>query len=296
MDHIDKKCSMNAIVGTTNAGKSTLINMLVGQKVAAVTPKVQTTRVRMHAVLNNENVQLIFIDTPGIFSPKTKLERFIVKHAWMSLKGIENVILLLDVKNYLNKHIEKIISRIKQSNINAILVVNKIDLVSQSLVDKAIEHMYSLHSFSKAFTISALHDIGLNRLINYLCEISPNGPWLYPEGQISDAPLKFFIAEITREKLFLSLHHELPYSLSVVTEALEEKGDGSLIVKQVVYVTKDNHKTIVLGKKGEMIKKVSIESRSELEKILDLKIHLFLFVKVRELWQDHLNECVGYVE
>ncbi|CEI85239.1 GTPase Era [Ehrlichia minasensis] len=296
MDHIDKKCSMNAIVGTTNAGKSTLINMLVGQKVAAVTPKVQTTRVRMHAVLNNENVQLIFIDTPGIFSPKTKLERFIVKHAWMSLKGIENVILLLDVKNYLNKHIEKIISRIKQSNINAILVVNKIDLVSQSLVDKAIEHMYSLHSFSKAFTISALHDIGLNRLINYLCEISPNGPWLYPEGQISDAPLKFFIAEITREKLFLSLHHELPYSLSVVTEALEEKVDGSLIVKQVVYVTKDNHKTIVLGKKGEMIKKVSIESRSELEKILDLKIHLFLFVKVRELWQDHLNECVGYVE
>ncbi|AAZ68585.1 GTPase Era [Ehrlichia canis] len=296
MDHIDKKCSMNAIVGTTNAGKSTLINMLVGRKVAAVTPKVQTTRVRMHAVLNNENVQLIFIDTPGIFSPKTKLEKFIVKHAWMSLKGIENVILLLDVKNYLNKHIEKIISRIKQSNINAILVVNKIDMVSQALVDKAIEYMYSLHNFSKTFTISALHDIGLNRLINYLCEISPSGPWLYPEGQISDAPLKFFIAEITREKLFLSLHHELPYSLSVVTEALEEKVDGSLIVKQVIYVTKDNHKTIILGKKGEMIKKISIESRSELEKILDLKIHLFLFVKVRELWQDHLNECVGYVE
>ncbi|ABD45234.1 GTP-binding protein Era [Ehrlichia chaffeensis str. Arkansas] len=296
MDHISKKCSMNAIVGTTNAGKSTLINMLVGQKVAAVTPKVQTTRVRMHAVLNNENVQLIFIDTPGIFSPKTKLEKFIVKHAWMSLKGIENVILLLDVKNYLNKHIEKIISRIKQSNINAILVVNKIDTVPTSSVDKAIEHMYSLHSFSKTFTISALHDIGLSRLVDYLCEISPNGPWLYPEDQISDAPLKFFMAEITREKLFLSLHHELPYSLSVVTEALEEKEDGSLVVKQVIYVTKDSHRTIILGKKGEMIKKISMESRSDLAKILDLKIHLFLFVKVREFWQNHLDECVGYVE
>ncbi|AHC39326.1 GTPase Era [Ehrlichia muris] len=296
MDHTDKKCSMTAIVGTTNAGKSTLINMLVGQKVAAVTPKVQTTRVRMHAVLNNENVQLIFIDTPGIFSPKTKLEKFIVKHAWMSLKGIENIILLLDVKNYLNKHVEKIVSRIKQSNINAILVINKIDMVSVSSIDRAIEHMYLLHNFSKTFTISALHDIGLSRLTDYLCEISPSGPWLYPENQISDAPLKFFMAEITREKLFLSLHHELPYSLSVVTEALEEKEDGSLIVKQVIYVTKDSHRTIILGKKGEMIKKISIESKSDLQEILDLKIHLFLFVKVREFWQNHLDECVGYVE
>ena len=296
MDHIDSKCSMNAIVGTTNAGKSTLINMLVGQKVAAVTSKVQTTRVRMHAILNNKNVQLIFIDTPGIFSPKTKLEKFLVKHAWMSLKGIENVILLLDVKNYLNKHIEKIVSRIKRSNINAILVINKIDIVPESLVNQAKDYMYSLHNFSKTFTISALHEIGLNSLVNYLCEISPEGPWLYPENQVSDAPLKFFLAEITREKLFIALHHELPYFLSVVTEVLEERKDSSMIVKQVIYVTKDSHKTIILGKKGEMIKKISMESRSELEKILNVKIHLFLFVKVREFWQDHLNECVGYVE
>ena len=287
---------MNAIVGTTNAGKSTLINMLVGRKVAAVTSKVQTTRVRMHAILNNENVQLIFIDTPGIFSPKTKLERFLVRHAWMSLKGIENVILLLDVKNYLNKDIEKIISRVKRSNINTILVINKIDVVSESSVNRAKEYMYSLHNFNKTFTISALYEIGLSSLIDYLCEISPSGPWLYPEDQVSDAPLKFFIAEITREKLFIELHHELPYSLSVVTEVLEEKEDGSIVVKQVIYVTRDSHKIIILGKKGEMIKKIGMESRSELEKILNVRIHLFLFVKVREFWQDHLNECVGYVE
>ncbi|WDM85013.1 GTPase Era [Ehrlichia sp. JZT12] len=296
MDYVNRKCSMNAIVGTTNAGKSTLINMLVGRKVAAVTSKVQTTRVRMHAILNNENVQLIFIDTPGIFSPKTKLERFLVRHAWMSLKGIENVILLLDVKNYLNKDIEKIISRVKRSNINTILVINKIDVVSESSVNRAKEYMYSLHNFNKTFTISALYEIGLSSLIDYLCEISPSGPWLYPEDQVSDAPLKFFIAEITREKLFIELHHELPYSLSVVTEVLEEKEDGSIVVKQVIYVTRDSHKIIILGKKGEMIKKIGMESRSELEKILNVRIHLFLFVKVREFWQDHLNECVGYVE
>ncbi|GAT75422.1 GTP-binding protein Era [Ehrlichia ruminantium] len=296
MNHVGRKCSMSAIVGTTNAGKSTLVNVLVGQKVAAVTPKVQTTRVRMHAVSNHENVQLIFIDTPGIFSPKTKLEKFLVKHAWMSLKGIENVIVLVDVKNYLNQHLKKIIDRIKHSNLNAILVLNKIDIVHQSIVSEVIEYMYSLYKFSKVFTISALYGIGIDKLVDYLCETSPYGPWLYNDDQISDAPLKFFMAEITREKLFITLRHELPYSLSVVTELVEEKEDNSLIIKQVIYVTKDSHKTIILGKKGEMVKKISMESKSDLENILQVKVHLFLFVKVREFWQNHLNECVGYAE
>ncbi|CAH58271.1 GTPase Era [Ehrlichia ruminantium] len=296
MNHVGRKCSMSAIVGATNAGKSTLVNVLVGQKVAAVTPKVQTTRVRMHAVSNHENVQLIFIDTPGIFSPKTKLEKFLVKHAWMSLKGIENVIVLVDVKNYLNQHLKKIIDRIKHSNLNAILVLNKIDIVHQSIVSEVIEYMYSLYKFSKAFTISALYGIGIDKLVDYLCETSPYGPWLYNDDQISDAPLKFFMAEITREKLFITLRHELPYSLSVVTELVEEKEDNSLIIKQVIYVTKGSHKTIILGKKGEMVKKISMESKSDLENILQVKVHLFLFVKVREFWQNHLNECVGYAE
>ncbi|QGR02606.1 GTPase Era [Ehrlichia ruminantium] len=296
MDHIGTKCSMNAIVGTTNAGKSTLVNLLVGQKVAAVTSKVQTTRVRMHAISNHDNIQLIFIDTPGIFSPKTKLEKFLVKHAWMSLKGIENVILLVDVNNYLNQHVKKIISRIKHSGLNAILVINKIDIVTKSLVDQVIEYMYSLHKFDKTFAISALHGTGIDKLVDYLCETSPYGPWLYAADQISDAPLKFFMAEITREKLFIALRHELPYLLSVVTELVEEKENNSLVVKQVIYVTRDSHKVIILGKKGEMIKRIGMESRSDLEDILQVKVHLFLFVKVRELWQDHLNECVGYVE
>ena len=175
-------------------------------------------------------------------------------------------------------------------------MINKIDIVSESLVNQVIEYMYSLYRFSKTFTISALHGIGLNRLVDYLCETSPYGPWLYNEDQISDAPLKFFMAEITREKLFIALHHELPYSLSVVTELIEEKENNSLVVKQVIYVAKDSHKIIILGKKGEMVRKISMESRVDLEDILQVEIHLFLFVKVREFWQDHLNECVGYVK
>ncbi|WP_410522130.1 GTPase Era [Neoehrlichia mikurensis] len=283
---------MIAVVGTTNAGKSTLINILVGQKVSIVTPKVQTTRVRMNAIYTNQDVQLIFTDTPGIFSAKTKLEKFLVKHAWMSMKGIDLVMLVIDPKKYLDIHIVKIINKIKNSKIKAVLVVNKLDLISQRDLDVILEYISRLHNFENIFAISALKNLGINVLMKYLSETSAYGPWLYSGDQITDASMKFFTAEITREKLFMILCQELPYNLSVVTEQIEER-KKSLIIKQVIYVIKENHKTIVIGKNANIIKNVSLQSKNELEELFQIKIHLFLFVKIRKFWQDHLEECIG---
>ncbi|KJV69002.1 GTPase Era [Candidatus Neoehrlichia procyonis] len=288
----NKKCSMITVVGTTNAGKSTLINLLIGQKVSIVTPKVQTTRVKMNAVYTNGNVQLIFTDTPGVFAAKTKLEKFLVKHAWMSIKGVDLAMLVIDPKKYLDIHVVKIINRIKALQIKVILVINKLDLISKKELDIILEHITHLYNFENIFAISALKNFGIDALIRYLSEVSPYGPWLYPDGQITDASMRFFTAEITREKLFMILCQELPYNLSVVTEQIEEK-ERSLIVKQVIYVTKESHKTIVVGKNANVIKNVSLQSKSELEEYFQMKIHLFLFVKVRKFWQDHLEECVG---
>ncbi|MGN7678989.1 MAG: GTPase Era [Anaplasma sp.] len=287
------RCSLIAVVGATNAGKSTLVNRLVGFKASIVTPKVHTTRVRMNAVRNDGDTQLIFTDTPGVFAPKTNLEKFLVKNAWSSIKGADVVVLVLEARNYMNGQIARVVDRIKNSDIPAVAVLNKVDTMEEDRVNEILAHVRSMHEFSKVFSISALHGLGVEDLLNHLRETAGECPWLYPDTQRTDATVEFFAAEITREKLFFALRQELPYSLSVVTEKLEDKGQ-SVIIKQVVYVIKESQKTIVVGKNAALIKSVSTAAREELQEILGKKVHLFLFVKVRKFWQDHLEECVGY--
>ena len=286
------KCSLVAVVGMTNAGKSTLINRLVGFKASIVTNKVHTTRVRMNAVLNSDSVQLIFTDTPGIFSPKTRLEKFIVKNAWMSIKGADVVALVVDSSRGLCSHIYKIVSRIKHSKLPSVAIINKTDLLKDDDVSAMEGELRSLHGFDKIFHVSSLYGQGVQDLVDHLVETACDSPWLYPEECRTDASLEFFAAEITREKLFMALRQELPYSLSVVTEQVVDKGK-SMIIKQVIYVIKESQKAIVVGKDAALVKSVCTEAREELKQILDKKVHLYLFVKVRKLWQDHLEECVG---
>ena len=287
------KCSLVAVVGMTNAGKSTLINRLVGFKASIVTNKVHTTRVRMNAVLNSEDVQLIFTDTPGIFSPKTRLEKFIVKNAWMSIKGADVVALVIDASRGLCSHIYKIISRIKHSELPSVAIINKTDLLREDDIGAVERELKSLHSFDRVFHVSSLYGQGVQNLVDYLVATACDSPWLYPEECKTDASLEFFAAEITREKLFIALRQELPYSLSVVTEQIIDKGK-SIIIKQVIYVIKESQKAIVVGKDATLVRSVCTEAREELNQILNKKVHLYLFVKVRKLWQDHLEECVGY--
>lgn len=286
------KCSLVAVVGMTNAGKSTLINKLVGFKASIVTNKVHTTRVRMNAVFNSENVQLIFTDTPGIFSPKTRLEKFIVKNAWMSIKGADVVALVVDASRGLCSHIYKIISRIKHSGLPSVAIINKTDLMKDGNTSAVESELRSLHNFGRVFHISSLYGQGIQNLVDHLVETSCDSPWLYPEYCKTDASLEFFAAEITREKLFMALRQELPYALSVVTEQVVDKGK-SIIIKQVIYVIKESQKAIVVGKDATLVRSVCTEAREELNQILNKKVHLYLFVKVRRLWQDHLEECVG---
>ena len=288
------KCSLVAIVGVTNAGKSTLINRLVGFKASIVTPKVHTTRVRMNSVLNEGETQLIFTDTPGIFVPKTKLEKFIVKNAWMSMKGADIAALMLDAKRPLCNNIDNIIKRIKHSELPAVAVINKADLLDDKDIRCVVESVRSKHEFSMIFVVSALHGWGIREFVDYLQSLSCESPWLYPEGYRTDATLEFFAAEITREKLFLALRQELPYSLSVVTEHVEDKGKKSIVIKQVIYVIKESQKAIIVGKDATLIRSVCTLAREELRHELGKEVHLYLFVKVRKLWQDHLEECVGY--
>ena len=285
------KCSMIAVMGMTNAGKSTLINRIVGFKASIVTYKVHTTRFRMNAVLNTDNVQLVFTDTPGVFAPKTKLEKFIVKNAWMSMKGVDAAILVLNSGHHLSPNTLNIVKRIKSSGIPAVAVLNKADLLDEKQIEDALADIRGIHDFEKVFAISSLSGHGIGSLVNFLKEIAPCGPWLYPDNQRTDATLEFFTAEITREKLFFALRQELPYSLSVVTEQIEER-KKSIIIKQVVYVTKSSQKTIVVGKDASVIKEVCTASREELKNILNKEVHLYLFVKVRKFWQDSLHECI----
>ncbi|MDD9331687.1 MAG: GTPase Era [Wolbachia sp.] len=292
----EQKCLFVTIAGLPNAGKSTLINSAIGKKIAIVTPKAQTTRTQVRGISVYNNTQIIFTDSPGIFLAKTKLEKSLVKSAWSAIKGDDVTLLLIDVANYL-KNIEKIktiLVRLQRTKARCILVINKIDTVKKTELKIAYEHLNLLYKFEKIFTISALKREGISDLINYLLEVAPEGPWFYPEDQITDSSNDFLSAEITREKLFLNLHEELPYSTAVVTEQLQEKEDKSLIIRQVVFVLRDRHKKIVLGKGGSNIKKINIEARSELEKVLERKVHLFLFVKVRP-WSDRPEEYIDNV-
>lgn len=282
----EKKCGFIAVLGAPNAGKSTLVNRLVGTKVSIVSPKVQTTRSRVMGIVVKGDVQLVFIDTPGIFEPRRRLDRAMVSAAWSGANDSDISLLLVDCEKGVRRDTQAIIDRMKKEGKRAHLILNKIDKVPK---EKLLELAAALDAegvFDDVFMISALKGKGVNDLLNFLAKNMPEGPWHFPEDQISDMTERLLAAEITREKLYLQLRQELPYATTVETETWEDREDGSTKIEQVIFVERESQKSIILGKGGQQIKKLGSQSRLELEEILDRRVHLFLFVKVRENWGD----------
>ncbi|MDG1288726.1 MAG: GTPase Era [Lentibacter sp.] len=284
-----------ALIGEPNAGKSTLLNRMVGAKVSIVTHKVQTTRARIRGVALEGEAQIVFVDTPGLFKPRRRLDRAMVAAAWGGAADADIVVMLIEAHRGISEGVKHILESLKGLNPNqkVALAINKIDKVKSDSLLQLTEQMNSLHPFVKTFMISAERGHGVPALREWLASELPEGPWLYPEDQIADLPMRMIAAEMTREKLTLRLHQELPYQLTVETEAWEERKDGSCRVDQIIYVMRDGHKGILLGKRGETIKAVSKASREELEEFLGRKVHLFLQVKVRPNW---LDEAERYSE
>ena len=280
------RCGIVALIGAPNSGKSTLINRVLGSKVSIVTHKVQTTRTRVVGVLTEDNNQIIFLDTPGIFTPNRRLEKAMVSAAWVGAADADQVILMIDSERGIGEETQLIIKGIKNSKKKVYAALNKIDLIPRPQLLELAENLNFSKCFEDIFMISALKGDGVKALLFTLGECLPDGPWLYPEDHLSDMNDRLFSAEITREKLFLSLHQELPYSLTVETDSWEERRDGSIKINQVIYVERKGHKGIVLGKGGQQVKRVGAQSRKDLEQHFGRRIHLFLFVKVRENWRE----------
>jgi GTP-binding protein Era len=280
-----RRCGFVALVGAPNAGKSTLLNALVGTKVSIVTHKVQTTRSRIRAIAVEGASQLVFVDTPGIFAPQRRLERAMVAAAWTGAKDADEVVLLTDAsRRAIDPDTRLIVDGLKARGRQAILALNKIDLVARPALLETAARFEAEAVFSQVFMVSATSGDGVADLRRHLGARLPEGPWLYPEDQLSDLPERLLAAELTREKLFLNLHQELPYALTVETEDWQDFDDGSVRIAQVITVGRESHKGICLGKGGRTIKLVREAAQRELEEFLGRKVHLFLFVKVRENW------------
>ncbi|KIC12465.1 GTPase Era [Leisingera sp. ANG-M1] len=284
-----------ALIGEPNAGKSTLLNRMVGAKVSIVTHKVQTTRARIRGVAMEGDAQLVFVDTPGLFKPRRRLDRAMVAAAWGGAADADVVVLMVEAHRGITEGVEKILEGLEEigKGRTVALAINKIDKVPAEKLLSLAQDLNSRYSFSETFMISAERGHGVDDLRQWLAGKLPESPWLYPEDQIADLPMRMIAAEMTREKLTLRLHQELPYQLTVETEKWEERKDGSARVDQLIYVMRDGHKGIVLGKRGETIKAVSQAARAELEEFLGRKVHLFLQVKVRPNW---LEEAERYSE
>lgn len=278
------KCGFIAVVGAPNVGKSTLINALVGAKVTIVSPKVQTTRNRILGVALEGDTQLILVDTPGIFdTPKRRLEKAMVRSAWDSLRDADGIMVMVDVSQKHFEDTEMILSRLENYKKKAVLVLNKIDLIPRENL-LALAEKFSRPELDRVFMISALKGDGIQDIKTYWTGELPEGPWLFPEDQLTDLPLRFLAAEITREEIFNRLHQELPYSIWVETESWEEFQDGSVKITQVIYVQRESQKPIVLGKGGQQIKAIGAAARRQLIDILERPVHLFLQVKVKAGW------------
>lgn len=280
------RCGFVAIIGAPNAGKSTLLNQLVGSKVAIVTHKVQTTRARIRGIAMEGNTQIVFVDTPGIFKPKRRLDRAMVEAAWGGAGDADLILLMVDAEYERAEDLERILEGLKSQERKAILVLNKVDAAQHEKLLKLAQRLNETGLFTRTFMISALTGDGVGDLRRYIADEMPLGPWHYPEDQAADVPLRSLAAEVTREKLFLRLHDELPYSLTVETESWETKKDGSIRISQVIFVERESQKKIALGKGGQTIKTVGQLAREELQEMLGARVHLFLFVKVRENWSD----------
>ncbi len=283
-----------ALIGEPNAGKSTLLNRMVGAKVSIVTHKVQTTRARIRGICMEGAAQLVFVDTPGLFKPRRRLDRAMVAAAWGGAMDADIVVLLVEAHRGISSGVQSIIDQLKElEGRRVILAINKIDRVKSDALLALTQQLNAAFAFEKTFMISAERGHGVPDLRAWLGQELPEGPWLYPEDQIADLPLRMIAAEMTREKLTLRLHQELPYQLTVETESWEERPDGSARVDQVIYVVRDGHKGILLGNKGETIKDVSKAAREELEGFLERRVHLFCKVKVRQKW---LEDAARYSE
>jgi len=282
-------CGFAAILGAPNAGKSTLVNALVGTKVSIVSPKVQTTRTRVLGIAIHENTQIMFVDTPGIFKPRDgiRLERAIVASAWDGLAGADVVLLVVDALAPSMRETAMIIERLKQGgNPPCLLILNKVDKARPEKFLPLAAELNTRMDFAATFMVSALTGDGVADVLAHVSKRMPQGPWHYPEDQVSDMPARLLAAEITREKLFHALHQELPYALTVETETWEAFDNGDIRIGQAIIIARESQKKIVLGHRGSMIKSVGESARKELEDILETRVHLSLFVKVRERWME----------
>jgi GTPase len=278
------RCGFAAIIGAPNAGKSTLVNRLVGQKIAIVTHKVQTTRARLRGIAIEGLSQIVFVDTPGIFAPRRHLDRAMVEAAWSGAGDADLVILLVDSRAGLNAEVEAILASLDNVSRPPVLALNKVDVVRPETLLALSQRLNERLAFAATFMISALSGSGVEDLRRYAANAMPEGPWLYPDDQIADLPQRLLAAEITREKLTLRLHQELPYALTVETEGWAERPDGSVRIDQVIYVEREGQRKIVLGKDGQTIKAIGQAARKEIAEAIGQPVHLFLFVKVRESW------------
>jgi GTPase len=280
------RCGYIALLGAPNAGKSTLLNRLVGSKLAIVSPKVQTTRARLLGIVARGEAQLVFIDTPGIFAPKRRLERAMVNAAWEGAKEADIDVVLVDSSLGLDADTHRILDGLKAAGKRAVLALNQIDKVKREALLPLSAAISRDYAFERVFMISGLSGDGVEDFLAYLAGAVPEGPWLFPADEMTDAPLRLLAAEITREQIFLQLHQELPYASTVETEAWEEFADGSVKISQLIHVARDSQKPIVLGKGGSRIKSIGAAARAELEKLLGRRVHLFLQVKVSEDWTE----------
>ncbi len=280
------RCGFVALLGAPNAGKSTLTNQLVGTKVSIVSHKVQTTRSIVRGIALDGAAQVVLVDTPGIFAPKRRLERAMVSSAWTHAADADVIALLVDANRGLDEDIEALLGQLKDIRKPRALILNKIDLIRRDSLLALAAAITEQVPFDRVFMVSALTGDGVEDVRRWFAETVPPGPWLYPEDQVSDAPMRMLAAEITREKMFLRLHDELPYRSTVETESWKELRNGSVRIEQTIFVERESQRKIVLGKGGNTIKTISTESRKEISEIIEQPVHLFLFVKVRESWAD----------
>ena len=284
-------CGFVALIGAPNAGKSTLLNKLVGAKVSIVSRKAQTTRGPVRGVAVEGEAQIVFVDTPGLFAPKRRLDRAMSEAAWSAATDADVLALILDARaesgaEEIGEDVQRILDGLLQRKKPKVLILNKIDLVERSLLLALSARLNAALGFDETFMISAETGSGLDRLKRDLGRLMPPGPWLYPEDQIADAPMRALAAEITREKIFERLHDELPYQITVETESWKDLPNGSARIEQTIYVSREAHKKIVIGEGGRTLKSIGSAARKEIAEANDTKVHLFLFVKVRENWLD----------
>lgn len=280
----ETRCGYVALIGAPNAGKSTLLNRLVGHKLAIVTPKAQTTRSRLLGIAIEGESQLVYVDTPGIFAPRRRLDRAMVAAAWSGVEDADETVVLVDTARPIGPDTRRILDRLAQRGRKSILALNKIDLVRHDRLLGIAAELAKAGNFDPVFMISGLSGDGIEDLKRHLAASMPPGPWLFAEDQLSDAPERLLAAEITREQVFLQLHDELPYASTVETESWQDRPDGSVRLEQVIYIERSSQRAIVLGEHGRQIKAIGARARAKLEHLLQRRVHLFLFVKVRERW------------